>query len=203
ADTIADTRAVAPGRRRELLADLRHALTDAARADQLALDLRREIAPDGSAVEAERRLLLRFGECLAGLARQGGADRALTQRVLDAHGLQPADLRGPDRRRARPVLDELRHLALEHVDAAWPYVMAIPPRAPRLRLACIWPLWIGLATLEKIALADDPLDPATRIKVTRRELYRLLAESIAVVSLNPVLSRRHWKRRARAGQPSR
>jgi farnesyl-diphosphate farnesyltransferase len=306
ADTIADTRAVRAERRRELLSGLRAALTDGARAERLAVELRAEIAGEGGAAEAERRLLMRFGECLAGLARQPEADRARTRRVLDhlitgmerdlarfdahpsgvrelrplasmeeldehtylaagcvgeywtemtaahlpvvahfgarelldravhlgkalqlvnvirdapadlaagrcyvprplleVHGLQPADLVGPERRRARPLLDELRHLALEHVDAAWPYVMAIPPRAPRLRLACIWPLWIGLATLEKIALADDPLDPSVRIKVTRRELYRLIAESVAAVALNPVLTRRHWKRRARAGHHAR
>src|SRR5436305_2060426 len=70
ADTIADTRAVRAPRRRELLSELRAALGDAARAGALARDLRNEIAADGSAVLAERRLLLRFGECLQSLARQ-------------------------------------------------------------------------------------------------------------------------------------
>ena len=90
--------------------------------------------------------------------------RALLQRF----NLSPEDLRDPtQRRRARPVLDELRGLALAHIDAAFPYVMAVPRREPRLRLAALWPLWIGLATLEKLAAADDPLDPARPIAGSR------------------------------------
>ena len=69
--------------------------------------------------------------------------------LLRRHGLGPDDLLGPERRRARPVIDELIALALGHVDAAWPYVMAIPRRAPRLRLACIWPLWNGQRMVSK------------------------------------------------------
>src|SRR5213078_1996699 len=70
ADTIADTRAVRADRRRELLAELRAALGDEARAESLVGDLRREIAGEPGGVLAERRLLLRFGECLASLRRQ-------------------------------------------------------------------------------------------------------------------------------------
>ena len=120
--------------------------------------------------------------------------------LLERHGLAPQDLIGPRRTLARPVLDELRLLALDHVDAAWPYVLAIPASAPRLRLACVWPLWIGLFTLARIAEADDPLDPAVRIKVPRTDIYKLIAESIAVVSINPLLSRTHWHHRANAAK---
>ena len=120
--------------------------------------------------------------------------------LLAEHHLTPEDLLGDEatRRRARPVVDDLRQMALAHVDAAWPYVMAIPRSAPRLRLACIWPLWIGLATLERIAHLDDPLRPGERVKVPRREVYGLVAASLACVAIDPLLSRRHWARRARA-----
>src|SRR5262249_26043336 len=97
-----------------------------------------------------------------------------------------------------PVLDELRALALGHVDAAFPYVMAIPRREPRLRLAALWPLWIGLGTLQKLALADDPLDPARPVKISRGDVYRILAESSMAVGVDRALARLHERRRRRA-----
>jgi farnesyl-diphosphate farnesyltransferase len=119
--------------------------------------------------------------------------------LLARHGVSIADLVDPARRgRARALLDELRHLALEHVDAAWPYVEAIPATAPRLRLACIWPLWIGLATLARLAAAPDPLDPAAPVKIRRREVYRLVAESSALVVIDPLLALAHRRRRSAA-----
>jgi farnesyl-diphosphate farnesyltransferase len=119
--------------------------------------------------------------------------------LLARHQLAPGDLLDASaRRRARPVLDELRRQALAHVDAAFPYVMAIPRREPRLRLAALWPLWIGLATLERLGAAADPLDPAQPVKVPRAEVYRILAESSLAIGLDPLLGRLHERRRARA-----
>src|SRR5207253_2226434 len=107
---------------------------------------------------------VRLGKALqlVNVIRDAPADLAagrcyLPADLLARHGLAPADLLGPARVRVRPVLDELRALALGHVDAAWSYVKAIPRRAPRLRLACLWPLWIGLATLARLGELDDPL----------------------------------------------
>jgi farnesyl-diphosphate farnesyltransferase len=119
--------------------------------------------------------------------------------LLERHGLTVDDLLDPTRRRAaRPLVAELTRLALEHADSAWPYVLAIPARAPRLRLACVWPLWIGLATLARLAAAPDPLDPAAPVKISRREVYALVGESLAVVALDPLLELAHRRRRARS-----
>ncbi|MCU1277869.1 MAG: farnesyl-diphosphate farnesyltransferase [bacterium] len=120
--------------------------------------------------------------------------------LLAAHQLTPEMLRDPaQRRRARPVLDELRRLALAHIDAAFPYVMAIPRWEPRLRLAALWPLWIGLGTLEKLAASADPLDPASPVKIGRGEVYRILAESSMAVGVDRALTGLHERRRRRAG----
>ncbi len=121
------------------------------------------------------------------------------RQLLQQHDLTPEALLDPrQRRQARPVLDELRRLALEHVDAAFPYVMAIPRWEPRLRLAALWPLWIGLGTLEKIAHAEDALDPAQPIKITRAEVFRILGESSMAVGVDAALARLHVRRRRRA-----
>ncbi len=123
------------------------------------------------------------------------------QPLLDRLGLQPSDLLSPVQRlKARPIILELVRLALEHVDAAWPYVMAIPPRLARLRLASLWPLWIGLDTLGLIAAHADPLDPADHVKVPRFQVYRMLVESSALVLTDPLfltaLRRAHQARRS-------
>jgi farnesyl-diphosphate farnesyltransferase len=130
---------------------------------------------------------LRDGRCYLPLA------------LLSMHGLTPESLRDPlVRRRARPILDELRHRALTHIDAALPYVLAIPRSELRLRLAALWPLWIGLATLARLREAADPLDPKRPIKISRAALYRLLAESTMTVASDGWLGRAHRRRREAA-----
>ena len=118
--------------------------------------------------------------------------------LLGRFGLAPEALSDPARRRsARPVLDELVRLALEHFDAAFPYVVAIPRSEPRLRLAALWPLWIGLETLRLYAADGDPLDPARRIKISRGDVYRLVGESSTAIASDMLLIRAHEARRAR------
>jgi farnesyl-diphosphate farnesyltransferase len=149
---------------------------------------------------------VRLGKALqmVNVIRDAPADLAqgrcyFPRELLARHGLEPAALLDPEaRRRARGVLDELHAIALAHVDAAFPYVTAIPRRAPRLRLAALWPLWIGLATLERLRAAPDPLDPAQPIKIARPDVYRIIAESTVVIGSDRALTARHDARRRRA-----
>ena len=117
-------------------------------------------------------------------------------------GLTPLDLVGPGdatrRDRLAPLFESLRQRALAHVDAAFPYVMAIPATQPRLRLAALWPLWIGLATLEGLRDARDPLNPDTLVKITRRSVYEIVVESVSVAMVDRWLVARHELRRERA-----
>ena len=123
----------------------------------------------------------------------------LPDELLQRASLRPNDLTDPSRRlRVRPIFEALRQRALAHVDAAFPYVLAIPATSPRLRLAALWPLWIGLGTLARLRDTIDPLDPATVIKITRAEVYAIIAESVAVVAVDRWLIARHEKRRKHA-----
>ena len=118
-------------------------------------------------------------------------------------GLAPGDLLAPAAGpRARPLLDALIRDALESLDAGRRYALAVPRREARLRLACLWPLLIGLGTLARIRLADDLLDPAVTVKVPRAELRRILVRSVALVWSNGALDA--WARRlaAQAGAPA-
>ena len=104
---------------------------------------------------------------------------------LAALGLAPSDLLRPESsERAWPVAASLVRLALEHYAAAESYILAIPRRALRLRLAALWPALIGLRTLEALARNSRWLDPAHPAKITRGAVYRIMARSFVVAPSN-------------------
>jgi farnesyl-diphosphate farnesyltransferase len=79
--------------------------------------------------------------------------------------------------RLRPLLDDLLTGALADYREAWAYTRAIPRSEIRLRLACAWPMLIGLRTLALIRRADDLLDPDVTVKISRGAVYRILVRS--------------------------
>jgi farnesyl-diphosphate farnesyltransferase len=93
---------------------------------------------------------------------------------------------GEDRRRWRqylPNLDDYQcwlDRAVEHLDVGWKYTLAIPSSQWRLRLACIWPIWIGLKTIARLRAAN-PLDPNQRAKISRGEVYGIMLRSLCAV----------------------
>ena len=78
----------------------------------------------------------------------------------------------------RPLLVELLNVALDHYEAGWQYTFAIPRGETRMRLACAWPLLIGLRTLDLLARTPNWLDPAVVLKVPRLRVYGMLARSL-------------------------
>jgi farnesyl-diphosphate farnesyltransferase len=101
---------------------------------------------------------------------------------LAALGLVPKDLleRGASAR-VRPLYRRLLATALDHYDVGWRYALAIPRLEWRMRLACAWPLLIGLATLAELTAHPDPLAVMTPIKIPRRTVRALLARSAVTV----------------------
>ena len=97
--------------------------------------------------------------------------------------------------RARPLLVSGIETALGHFAAAEQYLLTIPRRSVRLRLAVLWPLLIGLATLSLLARNDGWLDPNRTSKVTRPWVYRTMALSWPSVSSDRLL--RAWIGRLR------
>ena len=120
----------------------------------------------------------------------------LPEDELDAAGITVEDLLNPSAGpRARSVLVAGIGRALDHYRAAEGYLLAIPRRCIRLRLASLWPVLIGLATLSKLALNEDWLDPAKPSKVTRGWVYRTIALSLPCVFSNMLV--RVWIARLR------
>ncbi|HSF05389.1 MAG TPA: squalene/phytoene synthase family protein [Methylomirabilota bacterium] len=132
---------------------------------------------------------VRFGKALqlTNILRDVPADLRsgrcyLPARELLGLGLLPRDLLDPVARgRARPLLHRLLGLALDHYEVGWQYTLAIPRLEWRMRLACAWPLMIGLATLRDLAAHPDPLGAPSPIKIGRREVRAILARSLIAV----------------------
>jgi len=122
----------------------------------------------------------------------------LPARELAALGLGPRDLLEPaGAARALPLYRRLLGLALEHYNVAWDYTLAIPRLEWRMRLACAWPLLIGLATLADLAAHPNPLSVTTPIKISRGAVRALVAQSTITVWSNRALAAHAARLRAR------
>ena len=89
-------------------------------------------------------------------------------------GLAPTDLLAPGATaKLRPVYDELLDQAEAHLTAGWSYTNTLPWSSPRVRLACAWPVLIGLKTLTRLR-HENPLDADRRVKVSRAEVRRIM-----------------------------
>ena len=130
----------------------------------------------------------------------------LPESWLSAAGLSPHCLLKPSyTNAARPVLYAGIEKALEHFTAAEEYVLAIPGRCLRLRLAALWPVLIGLATLARLSRNDGWLDPDRPSRVNRSWVYRMMARSWPSAASNTLLKR--WigglRREVEASMPAR
>jgi farnesyl-diphosphate farnesyltransferase len=99
-------------------------------------------------------------------------------KALTTVGLAPGDLlEAANEPRFRELYGRYVALAEGHLKAGWAYTNALPGRCVRVRLACAWPVLIGVKTLGKLR-ASNVLDPAQRIKVSRPEVKGLMVRSV-------------------------
>ncbi|HEY3321261.1 MAG TPA: phytoene/squalene synthase family protein [Planctomycetota bacterium] len=120
----------------------------------------------------------------------------MPREILSECGLTPEDLLKPENTsRARPMLGKLMRVTLGHYEEAERYIVAIPRHCVRLRLACMWPVLIGLATLRELAANPRWLDPACPSVISQRKCNGILALSLPAAASNAAI--RAWMRRGR------
>jgi farnesyl-diphosphate farnesyltransferase len=144
---------------------------------------------------------VRFGKALqmTNVLRDCGKDLRIGRcylpvTLLDRFGLSPQDLLLPSNsRRAQPLLFELIRMTLDHFREAVEYTLAIPAFSIRLRLACLWPVVIGLETLLLLVDNDDWLDPGKVSKIRRNKVYQVIACSVPLVASDTLV--RVWVER--------
>lgn len=147
--------------------------------------------------ETMTRRGVRFGKALqmTNVLRDCGKDLRIGRcylpgTMLDRFGLSARDLLLPGNSlRARPLMVELVRKTLDHFREALEYTLAIPAFSVRLRLACLWPVLIGLDTLLLLVDNDAWLDPAKVSKVRRNDVYRIVASSMLLVTSNALVRR--------------
>ena len=141
---------------------------------------------------------VRFGKALqmVNVLRDCGKDLRigrcyLPETMLQQAGLRAQDLLAPDAsQRARALMFDLVRRTLDHFRAAIDYTFAIPGWSLRLRLACLWPILIGLDTLLLLVDNEDWLDPQKASKLKRGDVYRILVRSTLSAPSNRLL--RAW-----------
>jgi len=100
------------------------------------------------------------------------------QELFKTAGLLPHDLLDPaNAKRLRPLYNRYLDLAESYLAAGWNYTNCLPWRCIRVRLACAWPILIGLGTIARLRTAN-PLDPSQTVKITRGEVRGILLASV-------------------------
>jgi len=114
----------------------------------------------------------------------------LPRTELAALGVQPHQLFNPTTvETVRPLLHELLDLTLSHYREGWAYTLAIPKQEWRLRLACAWPLLIGISTLSLLRRSPQLLDPEARVKIARTQVYGIMLRSLLSIRSDRALER--------------
>ena len=150
---------------------------------------------------------MRFGKGLqlVNILRDIPADLAkgrcyIPAEKLTATGLSPADLLRPENEpKFRPLYNQYLDLTESHLAAGWNYTNLIPINQMRVRLACAWPILIGLRTIARLR-SGNVLDSRQRIKINRREVREIMLRSIFYYPL-PYIWRRLADSKAVAIKP--
>lgn len=159
-------------------------------------------------VTAMAKLGVRFGKglqltnVLKDIARDLRRGRCyIPEELLRQAGLKPKDLLRQESLPAlKPVLKALLAVAFDHLDQGWLYAMAIPRREVRLRLACMWPILFAGETLLLVAGSPALLDPAVTLKISKGQVYRIIALTTLTGACGSV-GTAYWGRlRKRAGR---
>jgi farnesyl-diphosphate farnesyltransferase len=142
---------------------------------------------------------IRFGKGLqyVNILRDISADLLIgrcyiPQNALALAKLKPADLLNQvNIQRFRPLYDNYLQRAQDHLQAGWTYTNTLPYSWMRLRLACAWPILIGLKTISLLR-HSNPLDATRRVKITRNQVKLIMASSISFYPFPPF-----WRNLAR------
>ena len=103
----------------------------------------------------------------------------IPEQSLSQFDMSPGDLLNHDAvLRFQPLYNDYLELAEEYLRAGWRYTTSLPFGCVRVRLACAWPVLIGVKTLRRLRHGNVLGD--ARVKITRREIYRILVRSVLV-----------------------
>lgn len=98
--------------------------------------------------------------------------------LLEEEGLSPAAFLSPDSvSGAARIMTRLIRKAQSHLEDALAYTCLLPRFEPRLRLFCLWPLFMAVESL--VLMAGDPAGFQTRskVKISRKQVKNIVAKT--------------------------
>ncbi len=102
---------------------------------------------------------------------------------LDQAGLMPSVLLSPvNESRFRPFYHRYLDLAESHLRAGWNYTNSLPRGQMRVRLACAWPILMGVKTIKRLRAANV-LELRQGVKISRGEVRGILLRSVLLYPL--------------------
>ena len=114
---------------------------------------------------------------------------------LDEAGLFPETLLSPvNAEKFLPFYHGYLDKAESHLRAGWNYTNNLPIGQFRVRLACAWPILLGMKTIEKLRAAGV-IELQQRVKVSRGEVRGIILRSILACPLPGV-----WRNQLPAGR---
>ena len=103
------------------------------------------------------------------------------QSSLASYNIHTSDLLNDSQDKIEIALNELLQMAIKYYSKASSYILYIPKPCPRLRLAALWPLLIGIETLNKLVSTKEWSTSNKPIKVKRKWIYLMLMKSFAII----------------------
>jgi len=100
------------------------------------------------------------------------------------------------RAQARQVLGDVAALAARSLDAALAFTLVLPRREVRLRLFCLWPLFLAASTLRRCLLEDAVFVAGARARLRRSEVRRTIGTTSAFVFSDSAIRWLYGRRRA-------
>jgi farnesyl-diphosphate farnesyltransferase len=102
---------------------------------------------------------------------------------LEPLGLIPSALFSPvSEPRFRPLYNRYLALAENHLQAGWNYTNSLPRGQMRVRLACAWPILIGVRTINRLRAAGA-LELRQGVKISRGEVRAIMLRSTLLYPL--------------------
>lgn len=83
----------------------------------------------------------------------------------------------PDDASSRHIASLMVQIAKKHLRSALEYVLILPRTCRRIRLFCIWPLWMALETLKMLDDQHFAYSPGTSPKISRKKVRTIIRNS--------------------------
>jgi farnesyl-diphosphate farnesyltransferase len=110
----------------------------------------------------------------------------LPMEKLERHKLSAQTMLSPvTETKFLPLFHEYLDKAQEHLQAGWDYTNALPFSQLRVRLACAWPILIGMKTIEKLRTANV-MELKQCVKIPRGDVRGVMVRSILASPFPPM-----------------